>query len=78
MNMSLDKFIQLADSLVEFEAALNGNELPVSSICLLETHRDEAKGTRSRLKEAYEQCLTDLANQEDEENEEKKGKTRMR
>ncbi|XP_059217691.1 uncharacterized protein LOC131994814 [Stomoxys calcitrans] len=59
--MSLEEFIRLADNLVEFEAALNANELPVSSLCLLETHRDEAKSIWSRLKMSYEKCLVDIS-----------------
>ncbi|XP_059217544.1 uncharacterized protein LOC131994722 [Stomoxys calcitrans] len=63
--MSLDRFIRLADSLVEFEAALNSNELPVESVCLLDTHKHEIRSTWDNLKHAYDQCLADLANEEE-------------
>ncbi|XP_075162725.1 uncharacterized protein LOC142235353 [Haematobia irritans] len=64
--MTLDKFIRAADHLVEFEASLNENKLPTTSLCLLETHRDEIKGIWNRLKQIYEKCLVELANGEDD------------
>ncbi|XP_075150778.1 uncharacterized protein LOC142224886 [Haematobia irritans] len=56
-------------SLVEFESALNGNELPVTTLCLIETHRDEVKSIWTRLKQVFEQYLADLSNEEEEDDE---------
>ncbi|XP_058980840.1 uncharacterized protein LOC131803508 [Musca domestica] len=67
--MSLDRFIRLADSLVEFEASLNSNEFPVSTRCLLDAHIGETKSTWERLRVIYEQCLDDLSNKEESEKE---------
>ncbi|XP_061389909.1 uncharacterized protein LOC133325099 [Musca vetustissima] len=67
--MSLDRFIRLADSLVEFEASLNSNEFPVSTRCLLDAHIGETKSTWERLRVIYEQCLDDLSNKEESEEE---------
>ncbi|XP_073821599.1 uncharacterized protein [Musca autumnalis] len=75
--MSLEKLIRLADSLVEFEASLNANELPLTTSAFLDIHREEVKSIWQRLKQVYEQCLADLANeveQEDEEEGDEEGK----
>lgn len=65
--MSLDRFIRVTDSLVEFEAAFNDNQLPISSVFSIETHRDELKAIWTQLKEAYETCLADIMNTEEKE-----------
>ncbi|XP_075163061.1 uncharacterized protein LOC142235687 [Haematobia irritans] len=65
--MSLDRFIRLADSLVEFEAALDGKELAVDKICLIETHRCEVQSIWEHLRQASDQCLAELANEEEPE-----------
>lgn len=41
--MTLERFIRLADSLVEFKSSLNDEQVPMSSIHSIETHNDELK-----------------------------------
>ncbi|XP_075150572.1 uncharacterized protein LOC142224672 [Haematobia irritans] len=72
--MALEKFIRISDSLVEFEAALNDNVLPTTSVCLLETHRDEVKSIWERLKQIYEKCLSDHSTKVDKDTEESHNK----
>ncbi|XP_037823862.1 uncharacterized protein LOC119612203 [Lucilia sericata] len=63
--MSLDHFIRLADSIVEFEADYNENRYPINSLHALEIHRQEIKSTWVRLKAAYEKFLFDKDNEDD-------------
>lgn len=65
--MSLEKFIRLADSLVEFEASLNDKQVPMSSIHSIETHKDELKSIWGKLKLSYEKCLLDIENEVNDE-----------
>ncbi|XP_065356165.1 uncharacterized protein LOC135950558 [Calliphora vicina] len=65
--MSLDHFIRLADSIVEFEADYNENRYPINSIHALEVHKYELKSTWSRVKTAYEKFLFDKENEEERE-----------
>lgn len=58
--MSLGPFIRICDSLVEFESSLNNNELPLSSVYDIETHKEELRSIWHRLKQACERCLVDL------------------
>ncbi|XP_037824461.1 uncharacterized protein LOC119612686 [Lucilia sericata] len=58
--MSLDHFIRLADSIVEFEADYNENRYPINSLHALEIHRQEIKSTW-----AYEKFLFDKDNEDD-------------
>lgn len=60
--MSLDHFIRMADRLVEFEAALNTNAIPISSVFAIETHKEEVKSIWNKLKQAYDKCLEDISN----------------
>ncbi|XP_075157895.1 uncharacterized protein LOC142231162 [Haematobia irritans] len=67
-NCSDIGFIRLADRLVEFEAALNSNELPIDSSCLLETHINEVRSNWSRFKDVYDSCLAELSDDEEDDN----------
>ncbi|KAM7356671.1 uncharacterized protein ACRADG_002324 [Cochliomyia hominivorax] len=66
--MSLDQFIRLADSIVEFEADLNNNQYPVSSLNALEVHRYELKSNWSQVKVAFEQYIRDIEKEDDADN----------
>lgn len=55
--MSLDIFIRLADSLVEFEFDLNLNLIPIDSVHSLEIHREEIKLIWAKIKDAYEKYI---------------------
>lgn len=68
--MSLDKFIRLADRLVEFEASLNDKQTPLTCQYVLETHKEEVKDIWNRLKPAYEVCLVDMEAEATEKDEE--------
>lgn len=70
--MSLDKFIRLADNLVVFEASLNDKDFPMTSVHSLEVHKEELTSIWERLRYSYEQCLSDMASEEQEDDE---GKT---
>ncbi|XP_037818722.1 uncharacterized protein LOC119608392, partial [Lucilia sericata] len=65
--MSLDNFIRLADSLVEFDSEFNENRLPISSCHAVEVHKLEIKSTWSRIKTAYDKFLADRDNNDDED-----------
>ena len=42
-DMALNKFIRLADSLVEFESDLNQKQIPITSLHALTLHKEEIK-----------------------------------
>lgn len=63
--MSLERFIRVADSLVQFESCFNDNQFPVSSVFSMETHGDELKSIWAKLKDTYEKCLSDIQNSEE-------------
>ena len=55
--MSLDIFIRLADSLIEFEFDLSQKTIPINSVHSLAVHRDEIKLIWVKVKNAYEKYL---------------------
>lgn len=65
--MALERFIRIADSLVEFEAAFNDNQLPVTSVFSIETHKDELKSIWTKLKATYEVCLSTIVRSDNDE-----------
>ncbi|XP_065365574.1 uncharacterized protein LOC135958605 [Calliphora vicina] len=64
--MSLDQFIRLADSIVEFEADLNDNRYPLTTHHALEVHRFELKSLWNRIRIAYEQFLAEAEKETNE------------
>lgn len=65
--MSLDNFIRLADSLVEFSSDLNENRIPVTSNHAVNVHKDEVKSTWSQIKAAYDKFVFEKNNEEEDE-----------
>ena len=57
--MSLDKFIRLADFMVEFESDLTKKVIPINSKHSVAIHRDELKSAWDKAKKAYEQHILD-------------------
>ncbi|XP_059222740.1 uncharacterized protein LOC131996801 [Stomoxys calcitrans] len=65
--MSLNRYIRIADRMVEFEAFLNDKQAPMSSSFLLETHMEELSKTWAEFRISYEQCLQDIESEADGE-----------
>lgn len=63
-KISLDHFIWLADSLVEFDYDSTDNRYPLTSLHAIDLHRSDIKTTWSRIKSAYEKFLLDLENEQ--------------
>ncbi|KAI8116066.1 hypothetical protein CVS40_11801 [Lucilia cuprina] len=70
VNMSLDHFIRLAGSIIEFEADYNEKRYPINSIHALAIHKDKLKSTWNQIKSAYDKFLFDKENEEESDNDE--------
>ncbi|XP_023298782.2 uncharacterized protein LOC111681260 [Lucilia cuprina] len=68
--MSLDHFIRLAGSIIEFEADYNEKRYPINSIHALAIHKDKLKSTWNQIKSAYDKFLFDKENEEESDNDE--------
>lgn len=57
--MSLDCFIRLTDSIVEFEADRDGKRFPMESHHAIDVHKYKLRSNWSRVKAAYEKFITE-------------------
>ncbi|XP_075150976.1 uncharacterized protein LOC142225089 [Haematobia irritans] len=70
--MSLERYIRFSDRLVEFEASLSDKKNPLTSRYVIETYKEEVKDIWADIRSAYDQCLQDLGQEEDENDGDKK------
>ena len=59
--MSLDHFIRLADGIVEFAVLLTGLNISLSSIYIVNIHKEELQSKWENTKAAYETFLQERA-----------------